>query len=117
MAEIDKSVEYWRDQVSLLLKSGTAIITLFAGWAINHHEEFYVGRGASILSDPSVAALGLLAMSFVYAVFLPVSIASIYAEHLDQAKEPTLVPKKVAMRMAYGLAWGGLLIAALMSFR
>jgi hypothetical protein len=116
--EIDKRVEYWRDQVSLLLKSGAAIIVLFAGWAISHHKEFLLDCDDPWGRDRSVAAIGLLSMSLVYAAFLPLSVAYIYSgDRLGEKAEKTLIPKKLAIGMAGLLGLGGLLIAAAMSLR
>jgi hypothetical protein len=116
--EIDKRVEYWRDQVSLLLKSGTAIIILFAGWAIGHHKDFLLDCDDPWRRDRSVAAIGLLAMSLVYAGFLPASVAYIYSRlSAGERKEKTLLPRPLAIGMAGLLGLGGFLIAAAMSFR
>ena len=118
MPENDERVKYWRDQVDLLLKSGAALIILFAGWAIDHQDKFNLGIfGKTCDLDHQLAACGLLLMSGVYARFLVVSVDKVYELHLDRSGENTILPKAAARLFSRGLALGVVLIAVLMSVR
>jgi hypothetical protein len=115
---METTVTYWRDQVGLLLKSGAAIIILFAGWAIEHHKDFYLGSVACPDDvDRFLAAVGLLVMSLAYAAFLTGSVSTIYKHRLKQSDDETLVPQGTAVWIARALSVGVLLIAVLMSAR
>lgn len=114
MPEIEERTKYWRDQVDVLLKSGAALIVLFAGWALGHHKDFDLG---SECPDRVLAAIGLLVMSLAYAIFLFLSVWKIYQHPLASSAESTLLSRKTALWLSGLLAAGGLAIAVLMSVR
>lgn len=102
--------------MDLLLKAGGALVILFAGWAIDHHQDFDLGWISGVYdTDRRLAAAGLLLMSLVYALFLPLSVWKIYNHRLQDSQDPTLLPRRVAMWISVTLSLGAVLIAGLMS--
>jgi hypothetical protein len=109
-------VEYWRDQVGLLLTSGAAIVILFAGWAVDHQEKF----DARTSKHPAefIAAVGLLTGAAIYAMFLIGSVVWIYQTKLNptETNDKTVLPRWPAITIAAALACFALSIAILMSY-
>jgi hypothetical protein len=109
-------VEYWRDQVGLLLTSGAAIVILFAGWAVDHQEKF----DARSSKHPAefIAAVGLLTGAAIYAMFLIGSVVWIYQTKLNptETNDKTVLPRWPAITIAAALACFALSIAILMSY-
>jgi hypothetical protein len=118
VADIDEATKYWRDQVDLLLKAGGALVILFAGWAIEHQETFDLGCfTGSRDDDKRLAAIGLLIMSFAYAISLPVMVSRIYKHRLASKTDPTLLGKGTAVWISFWLSAASIVIAVLMSVR
>jgi len=111
-----EAVQYWRDQVGLLLASGAAVVILFAGWAVEHQERFDARRAR--LSAEFLAACGLLAAAIIFALFLIGSVLLIYQWRLKEAAtaDQTVLPQSLAVGIAVALSVFALLIAGLMSF-
>lgn len=108
---------YWRDSVSNLLKWGVGLFVLFAGWAISHYERFKVKFDWPEGRHEIVAAIGLLGVTLLYSIVLPLGINTIYKKFLLNATtDKTVLPYKFAMQCAWGLVVFTITLALLIVF-
>ena len=108
---------YWRDRVTNLLQWGAALFVLFSGYAIDHYERFKVRAPWPSGRNEIVAAGGLLAASFVYAIVLPLGIMTIYRKFLFRAKtDKTVLPYQFAIKCALLLVLFTVILSLLIVF-
>lgn len=94
----NEATHYWRDKVTTTLQWGSGFFVLFAGYAISNYKLFKIGTGR----HETVAGVGLLFMTCLYAFVFPFVIYKIYQLYLNYtAGDRTILPKKYAMGIAF----------------